>query len=690
MPSIKCLSTQSRPFFLLLYLCGGMTIAAHENPTALNAATIGRLYVYAIETSQPAHFAKVGGNTDWISVSPEGVLIGKPGENAPPETEITVEASWQGLTLRRTFVIPVGPLEPCVGQGKDFFAWCGPTVEHENAQPAPSPVESTDTWDSGGAPNCDTDTGERQDKGCRFAFHPSEKSVSAEDCPNGDPVEGCILQFTRLDGKSGMFGHFIRNGVEWNMPVVWDSINLSSDKNTVINAINSSKVFLSGSVLIRKNVPNCQFWSWTVVTQTVDSSNILFYGSSDVSTFCNDNTVLIVLPVHAIWANAYGIPANVNDPSWKPAAAPKGHACWSGGKQAPSRGIRPCDKEFKNGGDEQPPPGDEDESPNPMTSWLYRRWFAWNYNRLTQPGVSQGSISFAPIALGIKQTWDVQTYESARLGWGWIGLPAMYEFDHTQRDNFNSLTAAVMYDFRFDDNHQFWLELGQGDCKSVGAKMHVKTLPCRMIPPILGVRPLEFSVRAGPEWAPALVKHFSGYQTRDLNMVAGANLRLPIILNPIRQGSLKQPAQFTFAPMTGVERGLRVDWHMIDGAPQPSGILRWVAGWDASVRSPYNITHNFLGDRPLTVDFSYRMRWLYEKEPFTNEDVGVYGALQKPAESQDSLARSYTRITFIAPFSAYLQLRLSWQHGSLPPAFQFVNSEVTLGLSFSNPGSSEH
>jgi hypothetical protein len=636
---------------------------------------------------------KVSGNADWLSITPDGVLMGKPGANAPPATEITVEASWQGSTLQRSFVIPVGPPDVCSGSGSgdQAFKWCEDGRPEEKDLSSWGPADTAGSSDPDGPPNCSTgDDTARPDKTCRVAFHPTEKTPDALNCPQVNSTDGCIVQFSRVRGKTGDFGHFVGNKVMWGTPM---------EDQTVIDAINSSKVFLSGSVLIRNDVPNCKFYSWTVVTQTVDSSNILFYGSSEASAFCKDHTVLIVLPAHAIWANVYGIPANVNDPSWKPLAPPNEHKCWTGEASSSKRRIRPCDKPYKNGGDEQAPPGDEDEKPNPVTGFLYQRWVAWLYNRMTQPGVSQGNISFAPIALGIKQTWDVQAYESTRLGPGWIGLPFMYEFDHTQRDNFNSLTAALMYDLRFDDQRQYWLGVGVGDCKTTTIRALPGKRPCSDSSPVLLVRPLEFSVRGGTEWAPALMKEKQG--TGDLNLITGANLRLPIILNPIRQGSAKQPAQFTLVPVTGVEWGMRVDSHMISpgfnpsgtlrgAADQPSEILRWVAGWDASVRSPYNLTHNFLGDRPLTVDFSYRMRWLYLNEPFTNEADGIYASTSKVPELQFPGGRSYTRVTFIAPFSAYLQLRVNWQHGSLPPAFQFVSSEVTLGLSFSNPGSSEH
>ena len=42
------------------------------------------------------------------------------------------------------------------------------------------------------------------------------------------------------------------------------------------------------------------------------------------------------------------------------------------------------------------------------------------------------------------------------------------------------------------------------------------------------------------------------------------------------------------------------------------------------------------------------------------------------------------------PLSAYLQIKLTLQHGALPPLYQSVGSFLTLGVTFSNPGSSEH
>jgi hypothetical protein len=59
-------------------------------------------------------------------------------------------------------------------------------------------------------------------------------------------------------------------------------------------------------------------------------------------------------------------------------------------------------------------------------------------------------------------------------------------------------------------------------------------------------------------------------------------------------------------------------------------------------------------------------------------------------EGQSLGERYFMRATFIIPVSAYFQFRATWQRGELPPLFQFVGSETTIGLAFSNPGSSEH
>jgi hypothetical protein len=516
----------------------------------------------------------------------------------------------------------------------------------------------------------------------------------------------------------------------------------------LINAINGSKVLISGSVLIRTHVPLCFSQSWSVVTQTADSSSNLFYGPPDVTAFCaepkDDPTLLVVLPVHAIWASVYGVfpvKETLEDPTWRSnPPPPPGHECASpdpkdGDKNTkiwdvPSQGIRNC-------------------SLNSSPAW---RFFGAEYNRVTLPGVSQGSISTVPWASATKATWDMQAYESTRWGPGWFGLQLMYEHDRKLADDFNSFTAALTYDLRIPaKGRQFWFDWGtpNGDAAqtpkkcSPGEKGNVCVPP--LGPPLLGIRPLEFITRAGLEWSPSAENKATSaqavYMPEDKNLVMGVTARLPVVISPIGRHGIRQPSQFTVVPVWGLEGGFRVDSHPICApvlspsyvpiagpgqceappnspivpafapcpdtsstttnnatCPQPQEIFRQVAGVDVSARWPYNTFKNFLGDRPITLEFSYRVRRLSYAEPFYNGTQTPFKAgptsstltsVQYP-EGQSSGDRYYIRATFIIPVSAYFQFRATWQRGSLPPLFQFVGSETTLGLTFSNPGSSEH
>lgn len=135
-------------------------------------------------------------------------------------------------------------------------------------------------------------------------------------------------------------------------------------------------------------------------------------------------------------------------------------------------------------------------------------------------------------------------------------------------------------------------------------------------------------------------------------------------------------------PAVGSEDGTRVRSHDIDGMEQPPRILRFVAGGDASLRLPFNYSHNFLGDKPVTLEYSFRAREPMHDEPHID--------VVSQNEILSAGWRSYSRVTLIMPFSAYLQMRVALQHGSLPPLFRQVGNLLTIGIAFSNPGSSEH
>src|ERR1039458_3738656 len=100
-----------------------------------------------------------------------------------------------------------------------------------------------------------------------------EMSITDKDRSLGT-VE--VIQFSRTRADRGMFGHFDpgRNIIDWNLTV--DQVDPQ-----LVNAVNASKVAISGAILVRHGVTDCETQQWKVVTESTDSSNILVYGPSD-------------------------------------------------------------------------------------------------------------------------------------------------------------------------------------------------------------------------------------------------------------------------------------------------------------------------------------------------------------------------------------------------------------------------
>lgn len=658
-------------------------LKALTTTTELSPARIGSVYAYAIQANHAAHFTKVDGNSAWLSVTPDGILTGTPNPDAAKTAEITVEASWQGQALRRSFVLQVLPFG-C--RTEAVLGWCD--EEAEPRGPAGDQGESAKTA-AEAVPE-------------RFAFQARELGPNLTptdlDCPLG---QYCIVQFHRLHAPRGEFGHFNpQSGF-----IDWNGFTGGPLQKPITDAIDGSKVLFSGSVIFRKKVTACESLSWTVVTQTVDSSNNLIYAAPDITVFCTeDHTLLIVLPVHAIWADVYSFPASTKSSAWQPLNEPPPARYCKAGHQFGSVDPSIFDCDFRPG-------------------W-YSKSEGWVYNRLALPGVSQGSISVTPWAAATKATWDVQLYGATRVWGGYVGAQLMYEHDRKLADDFNSLTGALTYDVRIRNANPFWLCSKSFDL----AKGKACDPPSRDTPPFLGLRPLELNFRGGVEESPSLDTNQKGiYLPEALNGVLGALLRVPFVVSPKLPG-FKNPvvSQLTLTPVAGLEGGRRLISNPIcaqfptsgsttcaASVPQPAGsagcssetqqlgitcqqpqsIFRRVAGVDASLRWPYQFTRLIFGDRPATIDFSYRARWLDYAEPFFNDTWAVRNSMHASSafpEIESKGERSYTRVTLIVPASPYVQYRVTWQHGSLPPLFQYVGSEATVGISFSNPGLSEH
>lgn len=744
-------------YWAMLCFLGALQLSAQDRPVELGAATVGEHYEHALKTSRPARFVKFSGNAPWLSVTVDGVLTGTPRSDAPAMSEIVVDAYPLDATggsgpepLRRTFIVPVRMMA-CTPSNNNEFSWCdekepqpdapvvasemrsvvveaapepvtpaAPALQQKSSASAPETLPVKQDRATFGPESSTERTQAYQLHGVTATKNTGIESMSQECSDTRRNGIGCIVQFDRLRKFPNEFGLFnpATHSINWGHA----SFGYPT-RDTIVNAINASRVFLSGSVWIHDGVTECSRRSWSVVTQTRDSSNNLYYNSSDLSVFCIDensvtkeSTVLIVLPVQSIWASVYGIRAKFNDPTWKPVSAPpKGHECWYGKDtqyDSPSQGILPCDDE-KNPPKNQSSDGEastlpkvpEEKSSPFLRHFLYSPFIERLYTLGALPGVSQGSISIDPVALATKSTFDVQVYESWLHGPGWIGIQGVYEHDRKPADDLNSLTAALTYDRRIKNNMPFWAP----------RKRHCEKNGNCAAPPAIGLRPAEFILRVGPEWSPDNFKppapKLSGstfpnqYLPRNINIVMGSTLRLPFVFSPETGHAPRQPSQLTVTPVLGLEGGFRLKSHEIGlgtvcPAPstlapcvqQPGTIFRRVAGVDASARWPYNFTKNFLGDRPINMDFSYRKRWLSYDEPFANwasitNNINQYN---EPAEGQSTEARAYTRITLIEPFSAYFQLRVVWQRGTLPPAFQYVHNIVAIGVTFSNPGSSEH
>jgi hypothetical protein len=419
-----------------------------------------------------------------------------------------------------------------------------------------------------------------------------------------------------------------------------------------------------------ENLPKvgiCSHLDWRVVAMARESSNILIYGPADISEFCNfDNRITVVLPVTVIWAELYSSKANLRDPF----------------RKAPGKITAASDTDAYCGDYFEFPAYVKDEfdqlteiRPCDRYSWIK---FMYNppagpiWNSWTQPGASQGTISFTPAIGKVPNTiggppgekapsealtFDVQEYPSQMWGYGYIGFPIVFEKASAPTANLNSLVFGISYDIPLAAHHTK-LNPHSGIDSTGG--------PWRLFP-----RPPDFRLQYGPELAVST--------PHDLNVTGALSARFPIVLNMPRQ-----PSVITIFPSIGIEAGNHVVTHIINGQqPESNPIFRQVYGWDSSLRVPFIVTHAFLGDKPTTIDFAWRTRRLSYAEPFTDYVSGVAETLAKHPQS-------YWRGSWIVPFSQLAQFKVTVQHGGLPPDFDYLGYSVNLGLTLGNPGYSEH
>jgi hypothetical protein len=268
----------------------------------------------------------------------------------------------------------------------------------------------------------------------------------------------------------------------------------------------------------------------------------------------------------------------------------------------------------------------------------------WVYTHFGQAGSAQGAISLSPvIGTGQRQlSFDVQADPAYRLGRGWLNIPLIFEKSTSDGSNLDALIVGLAYDIRAQKEPNFY------------RSSHFV------------FRKPQFQVRSSVEIAPTT--------PHDKNVVEAGTVKLPLVFN-----FNKQPSAFTAYPVIGIEGGSHFDTHLVED----QRILRGVAGVDGSFRWPFNLTHNFLGSSPITFEYFYRIRWLAYAEPIT--DLSTNGP-----EMLAGGRRSFLRGSFIEPLTPNLQFQVTALRGSLPPDFRVLGNTVVIGLTFTNPGSSEH
>jgi len=150
------------------------------------------------------------------------------------------------------------------------------------------------------------------------------------------------------------------------------------------------------------------------------------------------------------------------------------------------------------------------------------------------------------------------------------------------------------------------------------------------------------------------------------------------------KAALKPAGAFAFYPWIGYEIGLPFR-RPTTVADQPVDLSSW--SWisravGGGVAELYFFKSELTGDDPsrLTFDLAVTARMPLVAEPFAflqtvSEDQITVTTLRKNARADVKLAVSWN-------IAEYIGAQVQYKYGSLPPLFQFVDHQVTVGLTF--------
>lgn len=297
------------------------------------------------------------------------------------------------------------------------------------------------------------------------------------------------------------------------------------------------------------------------------------------------------------------------------------------------------------------------DEPEPSDKPGSQMWFEKTFPALSVPGAIDAQFSYSPgfgatdqtdVKIGLLPYWRLEPIK------GWLGYSILWDYDSRPQKNPDALIFAWTYAFRFA--RPSWI--GKED-----ANLNKS--------PLFRVRPCGLNAKvAGLEYAP---------ENGDLNYISALSCGIPIIVN-LRH----QPSWLTLTPSFGFETGVNLE--TAGNVNPPEFIFRGVPGADASIRW---LKTSLFGDKPVTLTGKYRARIPIRDEPFTDAANAPSGA-PLPAPILTTRTRHYADAQVSIPIFKTFSIALTYQYGSLPPAFINFGQSIMLGIKATSPGDYEH
>jgi hypothetical protein len=378
---------------------------------------------------------------------------------------------------------------------------------------------------------------------------------------------------------------------------------------------------------------SCDEAQWRVLAETMNSPNVLIIDQSD----------LTVTPLKVD-------PKADPDLSLSCSLTLAQRYIWANAYfWIPAPGAPPKKSSDKSASDGQPPK---------------QMWFEKKFPALSAPGAINAQFKYSPgfgSADQTSATVDIEPYWRLDAIKSWLGYSIVYDYDSRPQKNPDALLLFSTYAFRAC--RPTWTL----KCTKSGEVVDPNHNPSSR----MRVRPCALNGKPGGlEYAP---------QRGDLNFITAWACGIPFILD-----LLHQPSWLTLTPTIGIETGVKLE---TVGNPSSQGLIfRGVPGADASLRWLWT---GLFGSKPLTLTAKYRARIPVNDETFTDA-VNTPSGKPLPAPILTTRTRNYAEAQVSVPIFKTFSISLTYQYGSLPPAFVNFGQSIQLGIKAASPGDYEH